>query len=437
MSRISVVSGGQLIDGAGQAPIDDSIVVIEDRMIRAVGRKGEVKVPADAEVVDASGKTVMPGLMDAHTHPVRLPIVSTEKRYPFPVSASPVMALFGGACFFRSYLEFGITTIRILHPAIPTTPELRGEWLVAARTAVELGLIPGPRIVAAGVVLPTGGHLQAMVPPRLMPPGWWGADGIPEVRKQTRLCMLENVDLIKILGATGGGGMGLDSPKKQGYTLDEMKAIVEEARFKGIPVSAHAHGGPGLDAAADAFGKGDSIEHCTYLFQHEEAARKMGQRGIFMVPTWSSRVAGIEEEQDPEQRGAKLKILQETHVASLKTALQMGVKIAAGTDVSRLSSSSVGLELKGYVKYGSVPPLEAIKWATKNAAECLALANVGTIEEGKLADLLIVDGNPMRQIEVLEDKKNMDTVIKEGRVVARKGTLTWNQHSTLAEFKEM
>lgn len=425
MSDIKVVVGGKLIDGTSAEPLDYSVIVIEGKRIKTVGKKGEVRVPTGAEVIDASGKTVMPGLIDAHTHPVDVPRIET-RRYPFPLSSSPVMALFGAAQNLRNFLEFGITTIRILHPAVPNAPELRGEWLVALKTAVVLGLIPGPRVVAAGVVHPTGGHQQAMVPPRLMPSSWWGANGISEVRKQTRLCIYENVDLIKVMGATGGHGMGLDAPKKQGYTLDEMKSIVEEARFKGIPVSVHAHGGPGFDVAAEALGNGDSMEHCTYLFEHDEAVKKMAEKGIFMVPTWTSRLRRIEAERDPKKKAEAIKSLKENEVASIHKARKTGVKIAVGTDTfSPTGWSSVGVELHGYVKYGSISPLEAITWATKNGAECLALEDVGTIEEGNIADLIVVDGNPLKDISVLQDKKKIDT-IKEGRIVTWKGNLIWN-----------
>jgi imidazolonepropionase-like amidohydrolase len=382
-------------------------------------------VPADAELIDISNKTIMPGLIDAHTHPVRPPPVE-EGRYPFALSSSPIMALFGAMPIFRNFLEFGITTVRILHPAIPNAPELRGEWLVAIKTAVDLGLIPGPRVVAAGVVLPTGGHFQSMVPPRLMPPGWWGADGVSEVRKQTRLCLYENVDLIKILGGTGGGGLGLDGPKKQGYTIDEMKAVVEEARFKGIPVSVHAHGGSGFDATAKILERGDSMEHCTFLFEHEKAAKKMAEKGIFMVPTCAGRVIRIEREKDPLKKAELINNFKATISVSINKARKLGIKIAAGTDSSPYDFSSIGAELEGYVKYANVPTIEAITWATKNAAECLALRDVGTIQDGKIADLIVVDGDPLININVLRDKKKIEIVFKEGRLIARKGALIWN-----------
>ena len=425
MSELKVLLGGKLIDGTGAEPVEDSVVVIEGKRIKAVGVKGQVEIPAKAEIMDVSGKVVMPGLIEAHTHPVRVPHVETT-RYPFSLSSSPIIPLFGAAQIFRNFIEFGITTVRIPHPAIPNAPELRGEWLVALKTAVELGLIPGPRVVAAGVVLPTGGHFQCMVPPRLMPQGWWGADGVEEVRKQTRLCIYENVDLIKVLGTTGGGGMGLDGPKKQGCTLEEMKVVVEEARFKGIPVSVHAHGGPGFDVAAEALGKGDSMEHCTYLYEHEDAAKKMAKKGIFMVPTWSGRLLRIMDEKDPEKKLEAIKMLNETVVKSIQKAREYGIKIAAGTDRSPSDWSSIGVELNGYVKYGKIPPLEALVWATKNAAECLALSDVGTIETGKIADIVVVNGDLLKNMSLLTKKENINTVIKEGCIVSRNGNLIWN-----------
>ena len=193
MSDIKAIVGGRLIDGTGGAPVDDSVVVIEGRRVKVVGRRGGVEVPSGAEVIDASGKTVMPGLIEAHTHPLgERSLEPGLRKYYDNMVSSPALPLLKGVEVLRKLLRRGITTVRILHGAIPSAPEMRGEWLVALRTAVERGYFPAPRVVAAGCVFPTAGHMQFMSPRSVMKPGWRGADGVGEVRRQVRECLQQS-----------------------------------------------------------------------------------------------------------------------------------------------------------------------------------------------------------------------------------------------------
>jgi imidazolonepropionase-like amidohydrolase len=396
-----------------------------------VGKEGEVDVPAGAEVIDASGKTVMPGLIEAHTHPLgeRGPEQGFQKYYDNLVS-SPVLPILKAVENLRSLLQYGITSVRILHGTIPSAPEMRGEWLVALRTAVERGYFPSPRVVAAGCVFQTAGHIFSMVPPMLIKPGWRGADGIWEVRRQTRECLAQNVDVIKLLGPTGGGGLGHDAPKVQGCTLEEIEAAVEEAHWKGVMVSAHAHGGPGLKNAVIA--GVDTIEHGTYLNEQPETIEMMAEKGIYYVPTMGGRfhpTYGYVEQarKDMVDEERKQRILQsaESIKQSLKMARKAGVKIAAGTDFMHFDMSALAWELYVYVKEGGMTEMEAIIAATKTAAMACGLVDVGTLEESKIADIIVVNGNPLKDIEVLQKKENIDIVITEGKVQIMNGKLKW------------
>jgi len=428
---VKVVVGGRLIDGTGVNPVDDSTVIIEGKTIKAVGRRSDVRIPAGAEVLDARGKTVMPGLIESHTHPLgeRLPEEGLRKYYDNLVS-SPVLPILKGVENLRKLLRYGITSVRILHGAIPSAPEMRGEYLVALRTAVERRYFPAPRVVAAGCVFQTAGHIYSMVQPAVRKPGWAGADGIEEVRKQTRECLAQNVDVVKLLGPTGGGGLGHDGPKVPGCTLEEVMVAVQESHWKGVPVSAHAHGGPGLEYAIQA--GVDTIEHGTYLHEQPTLASTMAQKGIFLIPTMGGRFHPVHGDVEKATKGlldrqTSEKVLEsaESIRRSFKVAHKAGVKIAAGTDFMFFEMSPLAWEIYIYVREGGMTSMEAITSATRTAAEACGLKNTGVIQAGKIADLIVVDGDPLADIKVLQDAGKITTVIKEGMMEVSNGRLTW------------
>lgn len=432
MTGLAII-GGRLIDGHGGDPVDDSLVLVEGKKITRVGKKGD-KIPQGYKEIDASGKTVMPGLIESHTHPLGerfdVPGRPNVWKYLDNVMNSPILSFFKAPQVLRLLLKRGVTMVRILHPTIPSAPELKGEYLVALRTAAERKYFPSPRLLAAGCVIPTGGHLQAMTAPFLLNPGWVGQDGPWEVRKRVRECMLYDVDWIKLLGPTGGGGVGRDGPKVQGMNLEEVQAACEEAHWKNVPVSAHAHGGPGLEAAI--MGGIDTLEHGTWLYEQPNLIDVMKERGIIFVPTmgisfhesfskYDSAKAG---KLDPETN-AKILDRADAIKKSFRAAKEAGVTIATGTDFMNWDINALVWEMHVYVEYGGMTPMEAIVATTKNAALACNVPETGTIEQGKLADIIVVDGDPTKDVNVLWTEENIKHVILNGELQIEDGVLNW------------
>jgi imidazolonepropionase-like amidohydrolase len=426
---VKVIQGGKLVDGTGADPISDSAVVIDGKTIAAVGKRGRVKVPGGAEVIDASGKTVMPGLIESHNHPLGERDFSDPgfKKYYDNLVTSPALGLLKGVQVIQRLLTLGITTVRIPHPTIPNAPELRGEWLVALRTAVERGYFPAPRVVAGGCVLPTGGHLNSLAPPFVQNPGWKGADGPWEVRKQTRECLTYEVDFIKLIGPGHKRFRRGEGPEHTCMTREEVEAAVEEAHWRGVPVAAHVKNGPGLRFAVE--GGVDSIEHGTHLFEQPDLIRAMVKNGQILVPTMGMFFEPklIEElEKGEPGAGRSFAMEQDMNRKNFKACHEAGVKIAAGTDNTFWEVPGLAWEIHTYVREGGMTEMEAILSATKNGAEVCALGHVGTLEPGKTSDLVIVDGDPLKDIAILQDRTKIEVVIKEGNIVARKGVLLYS-----------
>ena len=423
---VKAVIGGKLIDGLGGKPIDDSVVLIEGKTIKAVGKAGKVKVPAGVEVVEAKGKTVMPGLIESHNHPLGERDFRDPgfKKYYDNIVKSPALGLLKGVQVIQKLLTEGVTTVRIPHPTIANAPELRGEWLVALRQAVERSYFPAPRVVAGGCVLPTGGHLNSLAPPFVLNQGWSGADGPWEVRKQTRECLQYEVDFIKLIGPGHKRFKPGSGPEHTCMTPEEIAAAVEEAHWKGVPIAAHVKNGPGLKFTVEA--GVDSIEHGTHLFEQPELIKLMAEHDQFLVPTFGMFFCEpLMEAYDEAEPGTKANFLksQPELTKNLKMCKEGGVKIAAGTDNTYWDVPGLAWEIYCYVKQGVMSPMEAIQSATKTAAE-LCRVNSGTIEPGKFADLLVIDGDPLKDISILQDSKEVDIVFKEGKIVARNGNLT-------------
>jgi len=431
MSSVKAVLAGALIDGTGAEPVKDAVVVFEGKSIVAAGRASGVDVPKGAEVTDCRDLTLMPGLIEAHCHPNgERSLEEGFRKYYDNVVSSTYLPIFKGIEVLRTMLRWGYTTCRILHGAIPSAPEMRGEHLVAMRTAAERRYFPSPRIVAAGTVFPSAGHMHLMAPPSLISSAWAGADGVDEVRKQTRLCLDHNVDVVKLLGPTGGGGGGLDGPKVQGMTYDEIRVAVEEAHFKGVPVAAHAHGGSGLKAAVEA--GVDSIEHGTYLCEEPELLRMMAKNRQILVPTvglrihpkygwWEAAKKGIPTKEKSEEELDAI----ECSFKSVRMAKREGVRVAAGTDFMRYDISPLAYELEVYHRYCGLTAMEALVAGTKTAAEACNLRRTGTIEAGKTSDLIAVAGDPLKDITVLQRMDAIRHVWKEGYHEVRDGRINW------------
>ena len=418
-----LIKGGSLIDGTG-APRRKLDVKIRDGRIMEVG---DVKT-GDATVIDADGLTVMPGLIEGHNHPLGEREFADPgfKKYYDNMVHSPALALMKGIQVIQGLLTRGITTVRIPHPTIANAPELRGEWLVALREAVERRYFPAPRVVAGGCVLPTGGHLNSMGPPFVMNRGWWGADGPWEVRKQARECLQHEVDFIKLIGPGHKRFKPGPGPEHTCMTREEIAAAVEEAHWKGVPIAAHAKNGPGLRFTVE---EGvDSVEHGTKLMEQPDLIRHMAEHGQYLVPTlgmfFYEPLVDAYEGADPGTRDS-FEAMRPELVRNFKKCVKAGVKIAAGTDNTYWDAPGLAWELHTYVEHGGMKPMDAIVCATRTNAENCALPDVGTIEVGMRADVILVDGDPLKDINVLQDRVNIRTVIKDGIVLVEDGKISW------------
>jgi len=401
--------GGTVIDGKG-GRINDAAVVLEDGRVTAVGPRGSTAVPASATVIDTSGKTVMPGLIDAHVH---LATYSLSERQDFAVwglVTSPDLKLLHGVHNARRTIEAGITTVR----------NMGGPDGVALRDAIAMGIIPGPRVVTSGSIGMTAGHGD-MFTPRFMPrrPGAT-ADGPDECRKAVRERVRMGADFIKVT-TTGGVMSSGDAPEWRNFTLGEIEVICDEAHALGRRVASHAQVPNGIKNAI--LGGVDSIEHGNVL--DDECIELMLERNVFLVPTLAVVYQIIKhgEEAGAHREGLeKARRMMDLHRASMKKAFAAGVKIAMGTDAAfnfcRNGDNALELELLTEI---GMTPAEAIQAGTGKAAECIGLGGeAGTLTPGKRADVLVVDGDPEADIRILQDTSKILMVIQQGRVAVNR-----------------
>ncbi len=409
------IRAGKLIDGNGGAPLPDAVILVDGERIVQVGPAAQVTVPSDAEVFDATGKTVLPGLIDAHVHihsqggPVR------EGGYAVnQVTVSQATHALRGAAYGFLALKAGFTTLRSV-----SSP---GYVDVALRDAINEGVVPGPRLKVSGQGLTiSGGHMDKTAwAMEVTVAGRTGVgDGPWELRRVARMQIKYGVDLIKINAAVSRYSLDYRcvEPYHQEMTYEEMAAICEEAHWAGRRVAAHAHGGQGI---TDAVRAGlDSVEHGVWLT--EAQCELMAKHGTFYVPTLAVHTRGWELGEaagmTPASRNWLAQVLDARWV-SLERARKTGVKIAVGTDAGFwMCHGENAQELTELVR-GGFTPMEAIVAATRTGAECLDMSReIGTIEVGKYADLVVVDGDPLADIRVLQDGTKIAQVFKGGHKV--------------------
>src|SRR5437588_10729904 len=391
-SRHVAVHAGRLLDVKSGKMLSDQTLVIEDGKIVAGGGAADAKVPADAVRIELPDATVLPGLIDAHTH------LTADPKFGYEALALsvPREALIG-AKNARLTLLAGFTTVRNVGAGDFTD--------VALRDAINAGDVPGPRLLVSGPALSiTGGHCDNnMLPFEYHRTSDGVADGIAAVQHKVRENIKYGADLIKVCATGGVLSLG-DNPQHSQYTLEEMKAIVADAHRLGRKVAAHAHGAQGILWASQA--GVDSIEHGSYI--DDAGIAEMKKNGTYLVPTlylgdWF--LENAEANHVPDFLLSKAKAVMPAARKNIAHAFASGVKVAFGTDAAVYPHGLNAHEFAVMVKLG-LTPLQAIRAATVNAADLMGWSGkVGTIEPGKFADLVAVDGDPLADVTQLERVK--------------------------------
>ena len=395
----TVFSGGQIFDGTGAAPERGDVRVENGRITEiGVGLSGDVEV-------DVSGKTIFPGFFDCHVH-LTMTTIDTVERLNTPLSYRFYQAIHN----MQVTLDAGITSVR----------DASGADL-GVKQAVDNGLVAGPRMqISIAMLSQTGGHgdghvlcgAQLRVPYPGAPSGV--VDGPDEMRKRVRELVREGASVIKV--ATSGGVLSPISDPTRGHLRDvELEVLVEEATAAGLHVMAHAQATDGIKAAIRSGIR--SIEHGIYL--DDEAIQMMLDHGTYLVPTLLAPRMVVEAADSGSRLSdrvlEKVHMVIEAHTDSISRAIDAGVKIAMGTD-SGVGPHGQNLRELGLMVDAGLTPTQALVATTKTAAELLGVEDdLGTIQEGKLADLVIVDGDPL---DVSQLQQNIIGVYKNGESVA-------------------
>jgi imidazolonepropionase-like amidohydrolase len=396
-----VVHAARMLDVKTGKLLADQSLLIEDGKIVSGGPSSQIKAPADAILIDLPSATLLPGLIDAHTHLTMDPKFGYER-----LAISVPRETLIGAKNARLTLNAGFTTVRNVGAA--------GYSDVALRDAINAGDVPGPRMLVSGPALSiTGGHCDNdMLPFEYHAVAEGVADGIAAVQQKVRQNIKYGSDLIKVCATGGVLSLG-DNPQASQYTLEEMKAIVADAHRLGRKVAAHAHGAEGIRWATEA--GVDSIEHGSYIDDAGIAAMK--EHGTYLVPTlylgdWFFQ--NMDQTHMPPPLMAKAREVIPMARKNIAHAFASGVKVAFGTDAAVYPHGLNAHEFAVMVKLG-LTPLQAIQAATVNAADLLGWSGkVGSLEPGAWADIVAVDGDPLQDVTTLEKVK---FVMKGGEVV--------------------
>ena len=412
MSDIQAIVGGRIIDGTGVDPINNGAVVIEDGWIRAVGPADSITIPKGATVKDAAGRTVMPGIIDCHVH-----ATYRARDMRQHLLNSPTYNVLKSTWILEETLACGVTTARDM-----------GGADAGFREAIADGIITGPRLLVSIVMISqTGGHGDYWVPAGLrVPKRTWlpspVADGPQEVQRLVRHLLMAGADFIKIC-TSGGITSVTDSWDEPQYTAEELRVAVTTAAAKDKRVAVHAEGLNGIQTALQAHVH--SLEHGWFI--DEECIDIMLKQGTWWVPTlalvplsverrkidstWSEQQLGDEATKDQEIHDAmedrQRPIWQEAH--------RRGVNIAMGTDQShRLLVGENMVELEYMQRFLGMSPMEVIVASTTRAADCIERPELGALLAGKRADILVVDGDPLDDLSVLQNRENLHMIMKDG-----------------------
>jgi imidazolonepropionase-like amidohydrolase len=399
------LTGARLFDGTGTPLRENTAILVEDGVIRRVADDREA-CPDGARPLDVGQRVLMPGLTDAHTHASgEVPHTKRGAEAPLPDVAAHFLQ-----AELRDYLRYGVTTIRVCGS--------QGDMPQQARQAMRYGAFRGPRLLTCGKIVSAtapGGRFYGTM--------YREADGPDDIRRAVREQIRAGADFVKMM-TTGARSNELEDPEPLQLTEPELAAVTDEAHRLGYRVAAHAEG---LDGCAAAIRHGvDTIEHGMYLHRRPDLLEAMAAAGQVLVPTLSGYywMAGFGEVIDPAVAQAEpemppvLAELAERNLregaASMRAARDAGVKIALGSDMSL----AAGLEIQRMVQHG-LTPAQALVAATSTAAQALDLdAHIGTVAEGKLADLIVLDGDPLTEPGLLADPARIWLVLQQGVPVA-------------------
>jgi imidazolonepropionase-like amidohydrolase len=410
------VTGATLIDGTGRKPVEDPVIVIQGRRIKQVGTKDRIKVPKGAGAIDCPGYTLMPGMMDLHIHTMMFNCMTFHNHRVAQFEIMPHLQQMYSLFHAQNCFDMGFTTLRDL--GMNSTRGLLTNELCAVRDAINAGIVEGPRLLIGGFTTITGSHLDLIQPRAMYRFGFNTADGPWELRKLARTNLLAGCDVIKTC-ASGGGGTDKEEPDIRNMTQDELDAIVDEAHAFHKHAAVHCFTTHAQRMALKA--GADTIEHM--VFHDDETIDLIAEAGIPVTPTLLHRTDHAIELRRKHGTAdfvlRKMKYLQPFCFKTFQKMYKAGVRIAMGTDMGfEPDMGSNAGELEIYVKLG-MKPMDAILTATRNAAAALKMeADLGTLEAGKFADIVAVDGDPLKNIACLQQKKNIKLVMKEGGIYA-------------------
>jgi imidazolonepropionase-like amidohydrolase len=404
-AQVTVIRAGTLIDGKSDKPRHDQVIVIRGNRIENVSDAASAKIPDGATVIDLSKQTVLPGLIDSHTHIFLQGEDPAQGGYDANILSAPLALRAARATVAaRRALEQGFTTLRDVET------EGAGYGDVGIKQATEAGYIPGPRMfVATRAISTTGGYpLEGYAPELEMPKGAQIVDGPVEARKAAREQLDHGADWIKVYMThrswVGRNGELVSQPT---LTVEELRAIVDEAHGWGKKVACHAYSGIGLHRSLD--GGCDSIEHGLDL--DDAAITQMLKQGTWYVPTLSVYYTDWAAPETAD--GKRDRLRASAHEVSFKKALKSGVKIVFGTDMGGIPwTEPIAQEFSRMVEFG-MQPMDAIQSATSRAAVMLEMeGKIGVIAPGAFADIVGVSGDPLQNIKMLE---SVQFVMKDGQ----------------------
>jgi len=402
----TVIRTGSLIDGKSDQPRHDQVIVVHGNRIESVTDAATAKIPAGATVIDLSKATLLPGLIDSHTHIFLQGEDPAQGGYDVNILNAPLALRAARATVAaRRALEQGFTTLRDVET------EGAGYGDVGIKQAIEQGYIPGPRLfVSTRAISTTGGYpLEGYAPELDMPKGAQIVDGPVEARKAAREQLDHGADWIKVYMThrswVGKNGELVSQPT---LTVEELRAVVDETHGWGKKVACHAYGGIGLHRALD--GGCDSIEHGLDL--DDAAISQMLKQGTWYVPTISAYYHDWAPAGTPAGQRDRLRV--SLHEPSFRKALRAGVKIVFGTDMGGIPwTEPIAQEFPRMVDLG-MAPMDAIQSATSRAATMLDMdGKLGVVAPGAFADMIAVSSDPLRDIKALE---NVQFVMKDGKV---------------------